>query len=103
MLRATAWANRSWTCSHELRELLASAVIAADAIRPHRRLMNRRTFVQTATVAVSAVVGASCTKSLAAEKPHWPIGCFSRAWGNWSYDEALDGIAAAGYKLTGLL
>jgi sugar phosphate isomerase/epimerase len=40
---------------------------------------------------------------LAAEKPDWPIGCFDRAWTKWSYDEALDGIAAAGYKLTGLL
>jgi sugar phosphate isomerase/epimerase len=39
----------------------------------------------------------------ASEKPVWPIGCFNRAWTNWSYDEALDGIAGAGYRLTGLL
>jgi sugar phosphate isomerase/epimerase len=43
------------------------------------------------------------TSAFAAEKPNWPIGCFNRAWTRWSYDEALDGIKAAGYKLTGLL
>jgi len=46
----------------------------------------------------------------AAEKSkgvNWPIGCFNRPWSgdkkNWGYDAALDGIQAAGYKLTGLL
>jgi len=47
----------------------------------------------------------------AAEEPakgvNWPIGCFNRPWlvdkKNWGYDVALDGIKAAGYKLTGLL
>jgi len=38
---------------------------------------------------------------------NWPIGCFNRPWAgdkkNWGYDVALDGIKAAGYKLTGLL
>jgi sugar phosphate isomerase/epimerase len=41
--------------------------------------------------------------SFGAENLQWPIGCFNRPWTKWSYDEALDGIAAAGYKLTGLL
>ena len=40
---------------------------------------------------------------MAAEKTDWPIGCFYRPWTKWSYDAALDGIKAAGYKLTGLL
>jgi len=38
---------------------------------------------------------------------HWPIGAFNRPWAgdkkNWGYDAALDGMKAAGYKLTGLL
>jgi sugar phosphate isomerase/epimerase len=38
---------------------------------------------------------------------NWPIGCFNRPWlvdkKDWGYDVALDGIKAAGYKLTGLL
>ncbi len=33
----------------------------------------------------------------------WPVGCFNRPWTKWSYDECLDGIKAAGYKVTGLL
>jgi len=35
----------------------------------------------------------------------WPIGCFNRPWVNekWTYEDALDGIKAAGYNLTGLL
>ena len=39
----------------------------------------------------------------AAEVPRWPIGCFNRAWEKWSCNEALEGIAAAGYKLAGLM
>lgn len=48
--------------------------------------------------------------AIAAEKSagmHWPIGCFNRPWVNdkkgWTYDTAVDGVKAAGYKLTGLL
>lgn len=33
----------------------------------------------------------------------WDIGCFNRPWGAGSYDEALAGIQAAGFRLTGLL
>jgi len=65
--------------------------------------MNRRNFIQTATVGVTSLAGLSLTSALAAEKPNWPIGCFNRAWAQWSFDDALDGTKAAGYKLTGLL
>src|SRR5580765_3688519 len=69
--------------------------------------MNRRTFLRTATVATTALSGLSLKCALGAENPaektNWPIGCFNRAWTKWSYDDALDGIKAAGYKLTGLL
>ena len=51
----------------------------------------------------TSLAGLSWTSAFAAEKSNWPIGCFNRAWTNWSYDDTLDGIAAAGYKLTGLL
>jgi sugar phosphate isomerase/epimerase len=44
-----------------------------------------------------------CSIRAAAEGADWPIGCFNRPWTKWSFDDALDGIAAAGYKLTGLL
>ena len=65
--------------------------------------MNRRTFLQTTATGAASLASLSITSALAAEKLNWPIGCFNRPWTKWSYDEALDGIAAAGYKLTGLL
>jgi len=63
--------------------------------------MNRRTFIRTGTAV--AFSGVAWTKAVAAEVPRWPIGCFNRAWAKWSFDEALDGIAASGYKLIGLI
>jgi sugar phosphate isomerase/epimerase len=65
--------------------------------------LNRRSFIETAITAAAGLAVAPVTNCLAAEPPKWSIGCFNRAWTNWSYDDALDGIAAAGYKLTGLL
>jgi sugar phosphate isomerase/epimerase len=65
--------------------------------------MNRRTFLQTAAMGASALASLPLSNALAAQKLAWPIGCFNRPWTKWSYDDALDGIAAAGYKLTGLL
>ena len=63
--------------------------------------MNRRTFIKT--VAATAVTLAARDLGHAGQPPNWPIGCFNRAWTNWSYDDALDGIGTAGYKVTGLL
>lgn len=65
--------------------------------------MNRRTFIRTATAAATTLLADYPARIISAETPGWPIGCFNRAWTNWSYEDALDGIAAAGYKLTGLL
>jgi sugar phosphate isomerase/epimerase len=33
----------------------------------------------------------------------WQVGCFSRPWSQWSFDEALDSMQAAGFGLVGLL
>src|SRR5690349_11079772 len=65
--------------------------------------MNRRDFLQTTAVLSGTFLLGPIAETFATDKPDWPIGCFNRAWTNWSYDDALDGIAAAGYKLTGLL
>ncbi len=60
--------------------------------------MNRREFIEACgTLALLSIV------TRGAEKGQWPIGCFNRAWTKWSYDDALDGIAKAGYKITGFL
>lgn len=73
--------------------------------------MNRRQFVRTSALATASTF-ASLHRLPAADKPegvNWPIGCLNRPWLGekhnlpWGYDAALDGIKAAGYKLTGLL
>ncbi len=64
--------------------------------------MNRRTFLRHSTLTVAALAELEGL-SVLAQNVTWPIGCFNRPWTRWSYDTALEGIAAAGYKLTGLL
>jgi sugar phosphate isomerase/epimerase len=78
---------------------------------PPNEGMNRRQFVQTTALAAAAGALLPLHRLSAAGKPNgvsWPVGCFNRPWiGDknkpWGYDTALDGIKAAGYKLTGLL
>src|SRR5436305_12951950 len=70
--------------------------------------MNRRQFIQTTAMAATIVpLGLPARGEDKPKGVHWPIGCFNRPWAgdkkNWGYDAALDGIKAAGYKLTGLL
>src|SRR5664280_45906 len=77
---------------------------------PPNASMNRRQFLQTTTLAAAGAL-LPLNALPAAEKPpgvSWPIGCFNRPWlgekpNAWNYDTALDGIKAAGYKLTGML
>jgi sugar phosphate isomerase/epimerase len=69
--------------------------------------MNRRAFIQKASLAAVAVSSLPTTAPAAENKGvHWPIGCFNRPWHektDWGLDTALDGMKAAGYKITGLL
>jgi Sugar phosphate isomerases/epimerases len=73
--------------------------------------MNRRQFVQRTAIAAAATTAFPLSISSAADQKtkgiHWPIGAFNRPWAgdkkNWGYDAALDGMKAAGYRLTGLL
>ena len=72
--------------------------------------MNRRQFLHTTALAAAGTLVTLDTLP-AADKPKgvsWPIGCFNRPWLGprgkpWGYEVALDGIKAAGYKLTGML
>src|SRR5262245_19130038 len=75
-------------------------------------LMNRREFIHTTAIAAAiSSIAPFANAADSQEKPsggvNWPIGRFNRPWAgdkkNWGYDVALDGIKAAGYKLTGLL
>ena len=65
--------------------------------------MNRRRFLATTTLAATSFAALPVPPVHAAEKTNWPIGCFNRPWAKWSYDDALDGVRDAGYKVTGLL
>jgi sugar phosphate isomerase/epimerase len=83
-------------------------LVSAGGTLPNKA-MNRRHFLQT-VAAATATTWLPLNSGRAAEAAkgvHWPIGCLNRPWINekkgWTYDMALDGIQAAGYKLTGLL
>lgn len=71
--------------------------------------MNRRQFVRRATViaAAAGVVPLTMRSAETSRGVNWPIGCFNRPWlgpnRSGAFDTALDGIKAAGYRLTGLL
>ena len=65
--------------------------------------MNRRKFLHTATLATTSIAALPLSCATIAKQRNWPIGCFNRPWAKWSYDDALDGVRDAGYKVTGLL
>lgn len=67
------------------------------------RLTRRRFLCHTATATGVALLPGTTSLVAAPDATRWPIGCFNRPWTKWSYDETLDGIKAAGYRLTGLL
>ncbi|HEY7181851.1 MAG TPA: sugar phosphate isomerase/epimerase family protein [Blastocatellia bacterium] len=62
--------------------------------------MNRREFIQQTSLTLAATAALNFT---AEAEVDWPIGCFNRPWTQWSFDETLKQIKAAGYKSTGLL
>jgi sugar phosphate isomerase/epimerase len=64
--------------------------------------MNRRSFLKAVSTATAAAA-TGVFRADSAEPAQWPIGCFNRPWTQWPYDQALDSIAAAGYRVTGLL
>jgi sugar phosphate isomerase/epimerase len=68
--------------------------------------MNRRRFLFHAALSAGTIAASrpfTSTASAAAQETRWPIGCFNRPWAKWSIDDALDGMAAAGFKMIGLL
>jgi sugar phosphate isomerase/epimerase len=84
--------------------------LASAAERLPNPSVNRRHFLQSAAAAATGAALSPLNQALAAGPGagvSWPIGCFNRPWLNkektWTYDVALDGIQAAGYKLTGML
>lgn len=91
---------------HEFRQASqhwTQARVEPKPICLYNSTMNRRTFIRTTVASAASLATLSLPSTSTAAPVDWPIGCFNRAWTKWSYDDALDGIQAAGYKLTGLL
>ena len=67
-----------------------------------QRLMSRKEFmVRTGAAAVAAITTSASGAALT--KDSWQIGCYIRPWNQFEHDVALDAIAGAGFKYTGLL
>ena len=71
--------------------------------------ISRRAFLAGTAKLGAAGVVASTVESLfaadtvAARKPAWQLGCYTRAFDQFDYPVALDAIAEAGFKYVGLL
>lgn len=65
--------------------------------------VSRRDFLIRSSGLAAAGLLAPAALAAASSPARWPVGCFNRPFNKWSYDETLDGIKAAGYKVTGLL
>lgn len=65
----------------------------------------RRQFMRSLSgaAAATAIVPRASLPAAANGGAAWPIGCFNRPWSPFSYDEALAGMQAAGFTLTGIL
>jgi sugar phosphate isomerase/epimerase len=65
-------------------------------------LLSRRDFMkQTGGCALAAMAGAM--PGLGASGEAFQIGCYTRPWDQFDYRVALDGIAEAGFKYTGIM
>lgn len=63
--------------------------------------MNRRHFFHRAAVcATGTASGALVARPVGV---NWPVGCFNRPWVKWPFDQTLQEVKAAGYKVVGLL
>ncbi len=66
--------------------------------------LSRRDFlIGTSAAAAAATLPGLLPAAPKTSPTQWPVGCFNRPWTKWTYEQALDGIKAAGYQWTGLL
>jgi len=66
----------------------------------------RREFLRDGALVVAGsamMADASAPFALPQAGPGWPVGCFNRPWSRWSFEDAVKGVKAAGYGVTGLL
>jgi sugar phosphate isomerase/epimerase len=68
--------------------------------------ISRRDFLDRTLKITAAGLAASCVAGPAAadtNSERWQIGCYTRPWAKYDYRVALDEIAEAGFKYTGLM
>lgn len=64
--------------------------------------MKRRTFIkQSAGLLAASALPIGCANE--SQEERWQIGCYTRPWSNFTYQEALDEIAKAGFEYVGLM
>jgi sugar phosphate isomerase/epimerase len=81
-------------------------ILTASAAAAGTTLLADPILIQSRTGLAGKLLNDDETAAKANKGVHWPIGCFNRPWHektDWGLDTALDGIKAAGYKITGLL
>jgi hypothetical protein len=67
---------------------------------------SRREFLCDGSLVLAGAAVLDDVPALLAAPPRavaWPLGCFNRPWSQWSFEETLRGVKAAGYSATGLL
>lgn len=67
-----------------------------------QRLMSRKEFMVRTGMATVAAATMGAYGAVNTNEP-WQIGCYIRPWNQFEHDVALDAIAEAGFKYTGLL
>jgi sugar phosphate isomerase/epimerase len=88
-----------------LRLQLSRSGVSDNVQNMNTALTTRRRFLAQAGVAGAGTAAFSFNAAAAEAKPSvdWPIGCFNRPWGKFSYDDALGGLKAAGFKTIGIV
>ena len=71
-------------------------------MKPSSSRRSRRSFLRGLSLAAAVTVSGRFAARGAAPVD-WPLGCFNRPWGDWGFDDALDGIREAGYDRIGLV
>jgi len=66
-------------------------------------VLSRRDLVGGTALAATAALSAAGRAAAEEDRERWPIGCFCRPWGSFTFDEALDDMKAAGFALIGLI
>lgn len=78
--------------------------MATSNCTTRRTFLARTLALGTAGLAIPEILSQAASHAVAAPADAgWQIGIYTRPWGKYEYQAALDGIAEAGYKYLGLM